>query len=198
MGKRNTRKNKKKIVKYECNNISENRMIEIQAEAFYRALKRIENERLDNKEQVSEPVGEPKKDKWYDNTLFGLNIIFFPWIIHERFKINKRIYDSVLVFLVSGILQIIGTVMYFLFLGAIGFGIYKFINDGIISKLLVIVSIGIVLIGLGSLFVLAGSEFSKETDSNKIYAYSASVLAWVSCMISMISCVISMLTLLKS
>lgn len=186
MGKRNTRKNKKKIVKYECNNISENRMIEIQAEAFYRALKRIENERLDNKEQVS----EPKKDKWYVR-LFMLNAIFFPWKIHKRFKTNKEIYDSPLIVVISLVLQIIGTLIWLLGFFMIGFAVYQFIKDKIIINLIIIFLVGIGLFGLGSLFVLAASEFSKETDSNKIYAYSASVLA-------LISCVISMIALLKS
>lgn len=46
---------------------------------------------------------------------------------------------------------------------------------------------GILSLTLGSIFILAGSAFSKEIDSNKIYAYSASVIALISCMISIIA-----------
>ncbi len=35
--------------------------------------------------------------------------------------------------------------------------------------------------------LLAGGEFEKETDSNKIYAYSASIIALVSCIVSIIA-----------
>ena len=48
-------------------------------------------------------------------------------------------------------------------------------------------SISLVLLPLGSIFILAGGEFEKETDSNKIYAYSASIIALVSCIVSIIA-----------
>lgn len=38
-----------------------------------------------------------------------------------------------------------------------------------------------------SIFILAGGAFEKETDSNKIYAYSASIIALVSCIVSILA-----------
>ena len=48
-------------------------------------------------------------------------------------------------------------------------------------------SFSLVLLPLGSIFILAGGEFEKETDNNKIYAYSASIIALVSCIVSIIA-----------
>lgn len=42
---------------------------------------------------------------------------------------------------------------------------------------------------LGSIFILAGNAFGKETNSEKIYAYSASILALVSCFVSILALV---------
>lgn len=47
-------------------------MIEIHAEAYYRALKKIELEKI----KTNEPVGDNKDVKWYINMLFLLNLFF--------------------------------------------------------------------------------------------------------------------------
>ena len=55
MSRRKTKKQKQQIVKYESNNISQEQMIEIQAEAYYRALKRIEDEKSKEDYKMSRP-----------------------------------------------------------------------------------------------------------------------------------------------
>ena len=66
MSRRKAKKQKQQIVKYESSNISQEQMIEIQAEAYYRALKRIEDEKA--KEDEQKP--ERRKYKWYEEVLF--------------------------------------------------------------------------------------------------------------------------------
>lgn len=73
MSRRKTKKPKQQIIKYESNNLSQEQMIEIHAEVYYRALKRIEVEKAKNDQQKS----EKRKYKWYEEILFGLNI--FLW-----------------------------------------------------------------------------------------------------------------------
>lgn len=51
-------------MKCRCKVISEERLIEIHAEAYYRALKRIEEQK------VKEPLGEKEKDKHINNSNF--------------------------------------------------------------------------------------------------------------------------------
>lgn len=175
------RRQEKTIIQY-SNIFSEEKMTEIQAEAYYRALKKIEEE---NKKNEAE---EERKYKWYENIFLALNVIFMPWHINKKYKVSNRIYDGVLVLFVSGIMQLIGGGMWII--GILNLGckiIYPLIKVKFAREMLDIAGITILLLVFGSVFVLAGSAFGKETDSNKIYAYSASVLVLVGCIISLIT-----------
>lgn len=186
MSKRNKKKSQKQIVQYVYNNMSQDRIIQIQAEAYYKALKRLEQEKVD----LNESVTEKKKEKWYTRTFFVFNVLFFPWKISKRFTINKGIYDSILVLFVSGVLEIAGVLIWLIGIYLILSEIYKITQVGISDTFFSGSFIGILAIFLGSLFVLASDAFSKEVDSSKIYAYSA-------CIIALVSCVVSIFTLLQ-
>lgn len=183
MSKRNKKKLQKQIVDYAYNDISQDCMIQIHAEAYYQALKRLEQEKSDSNESVS----ENKKEKWYTRMFFVLNVLFCPWKINKRFKINKGIYDSILILFVSGALVFTGTFMWLFGIYLSVYEILQMIKDGISNDLIAVSFIGMFLFFLGSVFVLAGKEFSDEMDSNKIYAYSACIIALVSCVVSIIT-----------
>jgi len=183
MSRRKTKKQKQQIVKYESSNISQEQMIEIQAEAYYRALKRIEDEK--SKEDEQKP--ERRKYKWYEEVLFCINVFFWPWKISKRFSVSNKIYDSIPVMFVSGVLRLVGGFLWLAGLVGLGAEVYSLLISKIISNYLVTCSISLVLLSLGSIFILAGGAFEKETDSNKIYAYSASIIALVSCIVSIIA-----------
>lgn len=186
MGNRKTKKHKEQIVKEKSNNVFQDQMIEIHTEAYYRALKRIEQE----KEQEKEQTQDKKKDKWYLKLLFMLNVVIWPWKINKRFSINKRLYDNLLVLFVTGVLQIVGFLLWFFGGLASVVEICQMVKGGISSAAITTFSIVLFMLVLGSTFVLAGKEFNKETDSNKIYAFSA-------CVIALISCVVAIITLIK-
>ena len=171
------------IVKYESNNISQEQMIEIQAEAYYRALKRIEDEKSKKDEQKP----ERRKYKWYKEVLFCINVFFWSWKISKRFSVSNKIYDSIPVMFVSGVLRFVGGFLWLAGLVGLGAEVYSLLISKIISNYLVTCSISLVLLSLGSIFILAGGSFEKETDSNKIYAYSASIIALVSCIVSILA-----------
>lgn len=183
MSRRKPKKRKEQIVMYENNNLSQEQMIEIQAEAYYRALKRIEDEKVKTDEQKP----EKRKYKWYEEVLFFFNIFLWPWKINKRFSISNRIYDSIPVLFVSGILRLVGGSMWLIGLVGIASEIYRVAIQKSINDILGTGAIAFVLVLLGSIFILAGGEFEKETDSNKIYAYSASIIALVSCIVSIIA-----------
>ena len=183
MSRRKTKKQKQQIVKYESNNISQEQMIEIQAEAYYRALKRIEDEK--SKEDEQKP--ERRKYKWYEEVLFCINVFFWPWKISKRFSVSNKIYDSIPVMFVSGVLRFVGGFLWLAGLVGLGAEVYTLLISKIISNYLVTGSISLVLLSLGSIFILAGGAFEKETDSNRIYAYSASIIALVSCIVSILA-----------
>ena len=46
MCRKKAKKGKQRVIKYEGNNMSQEQMIEIQTEVYYRALKRIEDEKV--------------------------------------------------------------------------------------------------------------------------------------------------------
>ena len=186
MSKRNKKKSKNQIVKYEYNSMSQDCMIEIQAEAYYRALKRIEQE----KSELEVPVSNKKVTKWYMKILLVLNVCLWPWRINKYFRINERIYDNILVAFVSAVLQGFGGIMWLF--GMIGtiYGVYKIITMGVSLTLIIFFVIAMLILFIGSTFVISGDKFSQESDSFKIYAYSASIIALVSCVVSVIALLI--------
>lgn len=186
MSKKNKSKPQKQIADYVYNNISQDCMIQIHAEAYYKALKRLEQE----KDNSNESVTEKKKEKWHTRFFFVINVLFFPWIINKRFKINKGIYDSILILVVSTTLELVGTFMWIVGIYLSISKIWQMIKDGISNDLFGVFCMGMFLFFLGSVFVLASKEFIDEKDNNKIYAYSA-------CIIALVSCIVSIITLLK-
>lgn len=163
-------------------NISENKMIEIQAEAYYRAIKRIKEE---EKENNIEPNAE--KYKWYENLLYFLNVFFFPWVINKRFRLNKHLYDGVLVFFVSAIMQLIGTVVWVVGIVGAVYALYQGIRFDEIYNMFSLLAISFLMMVLGSIITIFGNSFGEETNSERIYAYSACILGLISCAIGIIS-----------
>lgn len=181
-------KPEKQITNTVANNISKEEMIEIQAEAYYRALKKIEQDRFKAEEQANKEQ-EKHKIKWHINILWFLNVFLFPWKLHKRFIMKSQMYSGALVLLISFAIKFIGTLMWI-------FGFYYIISNIAMVKneifsFIGILSIGMVAICYGSIFILSGDDFSKETDNNNIYAYSA-------CIIALISCAVSIFALLKN
>lgn len=185
MSKRKRKNVKEQAAKYECdyNFLSLNQMIDIQAEAYYRAIKKIELE----KAVENIPNYDKKLLKWYDFVLLILNVLFFPWKINKKFSISDRIYDNILTLTVSIILHGIGGILWIIGLCTFGYNVYEVIINGITFTFLILLIIALLLFLFGSMFILAGDKFIQEDDSYKIHAYSASVIALMSCIISIVA-----------
>lgn len=166
------------------NNFTKDQMIEIHAEAYYRALKRINDE---NNRHIPK---QSKYYKWYEYILFTLNIIGFPFVLSKKFNLNNHLCDSILVLFISAILKTIGIILWFYNGYSIIVIIYHFIIGLSKKNALAHIMYSLLKMLLGSTLYLGGIEFSKESDSNKIYAYSA-------CIIALISCAVSIIALLK-
>lgn len=169
-----------------ANNLSEDKIIEIQAEAYYRAFKRINEEGEENKSNVETNL-EKRKYKWYEKVLYFFNVFFAPWVISKRFLLNKQLYDLVLVFFVSTIMLLIGTIAWII--GVIGFiySLYLGIALHEISNMLSLLGLSLLMVVLGSIIIISGNSFGNETNSERIYAYSACILALISCAIGIVS-----------
>lgn len=191
MNRRIYKKKKEQIIRYIGNDISQEQMIDIQAEAYYRALMKVEKEKNDevnkkNEEnKKNEQNEQKKKHKLYQEILFVINVVFWPWKINKKFHVGNGIYDSLLVLFVALMLYFSGFIMWLAGIIIILYAIYTIAKLGIDGINIFLWSLISMLIG--STFILAGKEFSKETDSNKIYAYSASIIALISCVIGVIS-----------
>ena len=72
-------------------------MIDIQAEAYYRALMKVEKEKNDkvnkkNEEnKKNEQNEQKKKHKLYQEILFVINVVFWPWKINKKFQFMFKI-----------------------------------------------------------------------------------------------------------
>lgn len=158
--------------------------------AIVKAYQIIESEQKlakDMSEEKKESKEKVNNERWYTKVLFMLNVLFFPWKINKRFRINSKIYDGILVIFVSVILALVGTFIWIIGLGTV-------INAGIMlsqgsadDTFVGMTSLGLLLMTFGSLFTLASDEFSKVSDSNRIYAYSASIIALISCILTVVS-----------
>ncbi|MCM1119642.1 MAG: hypothetical protein NC543_09810 [bacterium] len=183
MGRNRRRKKKDNLEKNENKCVSVEQLTDIYAEAYYRALKRIELER-----NVLQERREPREKKpWYLRVLIWLNIIFFPFKLNKNIQFQKRLYDGLLIVVISTILEGVGGVLWIC--GAYSFakGCLGLLDVENICDLIVTIIVSIFFIIIGSFFFLAGKTFGEETESNRVYAYSASVLALVSCILSLIA-----------
>ena len=188
MGKKqNKNYNHKKEIKNSSSNVN---TIDgqIMTQAIIEAYRFIKENKKQEKEDAH--AKQADKEKWYIKALFMLNVIFWPWKVHKSFSVNNQIYDSILVLFVTLMLGMFGAILWLLSLFTITIAIIGLIQGGTIGGFIGILCISIVLLMFGSLFTLAANEFSKVSDSNRIYAYSASIIA-------LISCVIAVLTLVK-
>lgn len=182
MSKRN-RKNKEKqkaVSEYKMISFSKEQMIEMQAEAYYQAMKRLEDEKV--KEAIE--TENQKVERWYHRLLVVILFMLCPWGLNKLYGLKRTIYDGVLLVPVVSIMQIAGTLFWGVgVIGIVGIGACLIPQyNGTIIFLESILSMM-----FGSLLIASAKQFSKETDSGKIYAYSASVFAMIGCVISVVA-----------
>lgn len=185
MSKENKKEKQAKKTKYNTPSVSEDKLIEIHAEAYYKALKRIEDEK--KKEECNSEITEENKKTWFDNICIFLNFLVCPFRIFKPYRLSGGIYDNILVVIISMVLKSVGFLLWLFGWYAVGYDIILIWQNGFAWAFAVMIIVGISFVLLGSMLILAGKEFNKETDSNKIYAYSASIIALISCVVSVIA-----------
>ena len=159
----------------------------ILTQAIVNAHQIIEENRRTTEEKSKVSNKKIDQEKWYIKFLFILNVLCFPWKINKRFTINNQIYDSILVLFVSLVLRLVGAMVWFIGICVIGYDVVLLCQGTVGDAFVGILGVGILSMMFGSLFTLAGDEFSKVSDSNRIYAYSASIIALISCVVAIVS-----------
>ena len=162
--------------------ITKEELIDIYAEAYYKALKRIENE----SKSENESEHKAKNYKKYERVQYFLNVLFFPWRIRKKFKLKDNIYDNMLTLIISLIMYGIGGVLQLISLVGV-IGIISGIGKLQVTALLWIGVIVIYCLFFASVIIISAKQFSKEKDSNKIYAVSSIIIALISCIISTVA-----------
>lgn len=160
--------------------VDEEKWICMQAEAYYRALKRIEAQK-----EIKNPESSVQLTR-KEQILYIINFFFFSFKIFGKVKLKKEIYNLSIVFATSFIMELVGTAAW---LGGLC-GIPYLILKGELPFDIAIIAMGILLIFIGSMLIIGVRSFEKEEDSNKIYAFTASFLALASLCVSIVTLLI--------
>lgn len=163
------------------NNLSKIEMIEIQSEAFYKALKRIESEK--NMKEIPIEKDFSKKEK----TIALLKAFICPKKIKTKYIKDKGITDNLFSMISSTIMIVMGHMIRIISLIILLYTIYYFIETCQWSILLLGGSLGMLSLLLGVFFVWSGDEIEKEKDSNKINIYTSNVFTLIGLIVAIIA-----------
>lgn len=195
MSRKNKRRANSTVGKCATDNIqgiSRETYVEMQAEAYYRALKRLDEEKAERSREEAQSV---VKKKWYVKMKEFLIIVFLPLIATKRLKEKKSLYNSILSLCVTIALEGIGSILWIFGISGIFVCAKKFVYEIGLGMLticgnLLCVALFFVVMIMGAFFFVSGDSFSNETDNYKIWSFSASCLALVGCIISVVALII--------
>ena len=192
MGKRRKKKKRARECNYQQkkqDTIDNIEAIEIESltQAIIRAHHIIEENKKVEECQRKESEERNNKRPLYIIVLIILNVLFFPWKINKKLSINNQIYDSVLVIFVSSVLVTVGAMSWLMGILMIIDNIVDSYTGKVWEFSVKTILLEFFLLMLGGLLITSGNEFSKVSDSNKIYAYSASIIALIGVVLTVVS-----------
>lgn len=183
--------NKRHLYKRNRHFQNKEKYINYHAEAYYRALKRIEEERQTSvTEEIC--VKQEKRSTMQTIRLF-LKLVFRPNSLASELKAQK-FSDTFLNFIVSGTLSFTGVCLRVAALIVLLSGIwglrenYAGMTHGIVSWLMALdfLLVAMVLALFGSLFKIAGKELSEMDNPERLYAYSSGIMAALAVIIAVV------------
>lgn len=167
------------------------RYIDYHAEAYYRALKRIEEEKETS--IAEEPYVAHETRTTIQTVKLFLKLVFFPKRLASELK-TQKFADTFLNFIVSGTLSFTGICLRATALVVVLSGLwglrenYAGMTHGIVSWLMAFdfLLVAMVLALFGSLFKIAGKELSELDNPERLYAYSSGIMAALAVIIAMV------------
>ena len=187
---------RKRKIKYSkrMSRLEKENLIEIQAEAYYRALKRIDKENHSLEESVAINQKEQRTKK--QALLVILKLIFIPRKLSAELK-SSNFADNFLSLLASIIIGIIGAGLRLCAMLLLIVGAWKLHIDCIATNAdtsmwiaaLDYFAFSILLALIGSFFTITGKELSEMKDTEKLYAYTSGIMG----VLALIAAVISIL-----
>jgi len=168
------------------NNITEDRFLQLQTQAFYDAMKKIEEE----KNTVTEVKIE--KMSMLQNIGFMLLLIIWPNKAKEKYDLRDDITNGVFSMISSIIMWLIGNAIklfaFLVFFADIYCVAVKVINIGIFIVFL----FGAFFMGMiGSMFVLSSEEIANERNNSVIMSYTSNIFAAVGIVVAVVAIVLS-------
>lgn len=174
--------------------LKEKELLKIEERAAYNALKQFEKELMEaarrkEKETQLEISREKEKEEKKDRRFYLKYCLAFylcPWLAYKYLKKNKRLYEDVIVVVITIFLEFIGSVGW---LCAI---------VGIISRVIMcfwkhelqpLAPIGIfcIILVISVLLIIIGKRFSEESDSEKIYLFATTIMAILSFLVAAVT-----------
>lgn len=138
--------------------LDEEKWISMQAEAYYRAMKRIDNEstkKLSDNENVEKQTNDSANIKCLYKILYILNFLLWPFKIFGRVKLKEGVYNLPIVFVVSLIMWFIGLLSWL-------FGLLLIPYSTILEKIpfdIALVPVAIISVFIGSMLIIGAQEF---------------------------------------
>lgn len=171
--------------------VSKSEYVELQAKAYYLALKQMEDEKREAEKLETQKKNQQREKKNFLKIFLRfLNVLCCPWKIFGKRAIDDQVYDSILVIPISALLLVSGSALWSAGVGIIFFMLKKIYFTFNLNT----ITFSFFLIVMGSFMILSGKAFSEEKDSMKIYAYSASVIALISCVVSIITLIFTIMS----
>ncbi|MBQ8625662.1 MAG: hypothetical protein IJ419_05855 [Agathobacter sp.] len=182
MGKKR-KKNKNKNKSETCNAFSRKELIDIHAEAYYKALKKIEEENKPN-----QPEAEKTNKSLKERIGIILSVTFTPFRVKIGDANQNDMTHGVFAFITSFAMYVIGWMLWLFAIILSGVSVFEVVQMIVeIWVLCIVLPMAVVMMMLGGMFIIAGKELERETDGAKIMLYAANILALVSVVVAVVS-----------
>ena len=161
--------------------LSKKELQKIEEKATYNALKKLKEQQL-----KSDREQEEKKRDNISNLKYFIMFFLAPWFVGKHLKNNKRLYENVIVFFITFILELIGSVGW---LAAI-IGIFISAKDFLVTceiKSMASAGLFFIILLISVLFIILGNRLSEEKDSKQIYTVATTIMAILTFMVAVVT-----------
>ena len=170
-----------------CSAYTKEELIEIQEEAYVRAMRRME---LEKQQRVNDEY--PQFDSKKDMIGYMLNVLFCPLFIRKKYTLRKGYSEGLIRLTSAGLVGLIGLLLW---LSGVIFVILSLLgvlnNTWGRNEIFIAVVLAAYCLVFASCFIAAAREIDQEKDFQKICAYSFSLMAIVAVVISLISVIMN-------
>ena len=164
--------------------LSKKELLKIEERALYNALKKYEKNLM--KSANEKEAERNRKEDDISNWKYCLMFFFVPWLVGKYLKNNKRLYENVIVFFITFILEFIGSVGWLAAIIGICVNGKNFLVTCEI-KSMVSTGLFIIIWLISVLFIILGNRLSEEKDSKQIYTVATTIMAILTFIVAVVT-----------